>query len=235
MMEAAMKLLAALLVLMLPAAAQTPQTAISKRMKNDAALTADPNDPMWKKAPLVVAVNNAKGEPTPGHRTEIRSRWTEKNLYFLFSCPYEQLFMIAPPVRDKETNKLWEHDAAEIFIGSDFVNIWQYKEFQVSPQAEWVDLDIDRKTPKPEGGWKWDSGFIVTAKLDPAKKIWYGAMKIPVSSVTDKGVKEGTEFRVNYYRFQGPPPKRANIAWQPTGPTGNHHIPEKFGLLKLEK
>lgn len=49
-------------------------------------------------------------------------------------------------------------------------------------------------------------------------------MKIPISSITDKTVKPGFDFRVNYYRFQGPPPNRANIAWQPTGPTGNHHI-----------
>lgn len=233
-MEAAMKTLAALFVLMLPAAAQTPQTAISKHMKNDTALTADPNAPMWKSAPMVVAVNNAKGEPTPGHRTEIRARWTQQHLYFLFTCPYEQLHMITPPVIDKETNKLWEHDAAEIFIGADFDKIWQYREYQVSPQAEWVDLDIDRKNAKPEGGWLWNSGFVVAAKLDAAKKIWYGAMKIPVASITDKPIQAGTQFRVNYYRFQGPPPKRANIAWLPTGPTGNHHIPEAFGLLKLE-
>jgi hypothetical protein len=98
-----------------------------------------------------------------------------------------------------------------------------------------VDLDIDRKNPKPEGGWQWNSGFTVAAKLDAAKKIWYGAMKIPVASITDTPIRAGMQFRVNYYRFQGPPPNRANIAWLPTGPTGNHHIPEKFGLLKLEK
>ena len=60
-------------------------------------------------------------------------------------------------------------------------------------------------------------------------------MKIPVASVTDKAMKPGFEFRVNYYRFQGPPPERRNIAWRATGPTGNHHIPEAFGLLRLEK
>jgi hypothetical protein len=33
---------------------------------------------------------------TPGHRTEIRSRWTDKNLYLLFICPYEELQMRIP-------------------------------------------------------------------------------------------------------------------------------------------
>jgi hypothetical protein len=60
-------------------------------------------------------------------------------------------------------------------------------------------------------------------------------MKIPISSITDKPMKPGFEFRVNYYRIQGPPPERRFIAWRPTGPTGNHHIPEAFGLLRLEK
>jgi hypothetical protein len=56
-------------------------------------------------------------------------------------------------------------------------------------------------------------------------------MKIPMKSITDKAIKSGFEFRTNYYRIQGPPPKKVFIAWQATG--GNHHIPEKFGLLRL--
>ncbi|MGC4052018.1 MAG: carbohydrate-binding family 9-like protein [Paludibaculum sp.] len=235
MMVEVMKLSLLATLLMFSAVAQTPQVSLSKRLKSDTALNVDPNSSLWKSAPAVFGENNAKGQPTPGHRTEFRSRWTDKNLYFLFICPYQELYMIQPPVTDKETNKLWEHDAAEIFIGADFEKIWQYREYQVSPQAEWVDLDIDRKQPKPEGGWRWDSGFTVAAHIDKEKKIWYGAMKIPISSITEKAVKPGFDFRVNYYRFQGPPPNRANIAWQPTGPTGNHHIPEAFGLLRLEK
>ncbi|MBI5282152.1 MAG: carbohydrate-binding family 9-like protein [Candidatus Solibacter usitatus] len=230
-----MKLLPLLLTLLLPAAAQTPEVALSKRLKSDTALSTDPASPLWRGAPAVFSENNARGQQTPGHRSEFRSRWTKKYLYFLFICPYQELYLIANPVTAKETNKLWEHDAAEIFIGADFEKIWQYREYQVSPQGEWVDLDIDRKQPLPEGGWRWDSGFTVAARIDPAAKVWYGAMKIPIASITAKAVKPGFEFRVNYYRFQGPPPKRANIAWRPTGPTGNHHIPEAFGLLRLER
>ena len=62
-----------------------------------------------------------------------------------------------------------------------------------------------------------------------------GALTLKLEHAGSPPLQAGTQFRVNYYRFQGPPPKRANIAWLPTGPTGNHHIPEKFGLLKLEK
>ncbi len=230
-----MRSLALALFLMLGAAAQTPEVSLSKRLNKDAGLNTDPKSSLWNGAPAVFSERNAKDQPTPGHRTEFRSRWTDNYLYFLFICPYEELYLIPNPATDKETNKLWEHDAAEIFIGADFDRIWQYREYQVSPRGEWVDLDIDRKQPKPEGGWRWDSGFKVAARIDKDRKIWYGAMQIPVASITDKPLKPGFEFRVNYYRFQGPPPQRRNIAWRPTGTTGNHHIPEAFGLLRLEK
>jgi hypothetical protein len=36
---------------------------------------------------------------------------------------------------------------AEAFIGSDYLKTSRYKEFQVSPRGEFVDLDIVMKTP----------------------------------------------------------------------------------------
>src|SRR5262245_15057758 len=59
---------------------------------SDFALTADPNSGEWKKIKGVIATKGPRGDLTPGHRTEIRSRWTDKNLYLLFSCPYEELY-----------------------------------------------------------------------------------------------------------------------------------------------
>lgn len=222
-------------VWMVAASAAAPDVARSKRLQGDVALNTDPDSGLWWGAPAVWSESGARGTPTPGHLTEIRSRWTSGYLYFLLICPYQELYLNPNPVTDRETNRLWERDVAEIFIGADFDRIWQYREYQVSPQGEWVDLDIDRKTPKPEGGWRWDSGFEVAARIDPTRRVWYGAMKIPITSITDKPAGPGFRFRVNFYRLQGPPPARNSIAWRPTGPTGNHHIPEAFGLLRLEE
>lgn len=169
MMEVVMKLSLLATILMFSAVAQTPQVSLSKRLKSDTALNVDPNSALWKSAPAVFGGNNAKGQPTPGHRSEFRSRWTDKTSTSCSSA-LSGLYLIQPPVTDKETNKLWEHDAAEIFIGADFEKIWQYREYQVSPQGEWVDLDIDRKEPKPEGGWRWDSGFTVAAHIDKERR-----------------------------------------------------------------
>ena len=55
---------------------------------------------------------------------------------------------------------------AEVFIGSDFKNIRRYKEFEISPQGEWVDLDINLDAPRHEDGWVWNSGFQASARID---------------------------------------------------------------------
>ena len=72
-----------------------------------------------------------------------------------------------------ETNQLWNWDVAETFIGSDFHNIKHYREFELSPQGEWLDLDINLEKPHHEDGWTWNSGFQVSARIDNANHIWY--------------------------------------------------------------
>ncbi len=217
-----------------PAETGRPGIIISHYSKSDFALTADPNSKDWKGIAGVFAENDARGRPVPGHRTEIRSRWTDRNLYLLYVCPYEELYLNPNPSTTTETNKLWERDVAEAFIGSDFQNIRQYKEFQVSPQGEWVDLDIDRDNPKPEGGWRWNSGFQVKARIDPKTRIWYGEMRIPIEAIDKRPPRDGLEMRINLYRCQGPPPNRKLIAWQPTHQR-TFHVPEAFGRLLLKK
>ena len=200
----------------------------------DFALTANPSAAQWRKIKGVIAENNQYGKPTPGHRTEIRARWTAKNLYLLYICSYELLYLNENMDTKNETNKLWDRDVAEVFAGAEFDKIWHYREYQVSPQGEWVDLDIDRKNPLPDGGWKWNSGFEVKARIDKDKKIWYGEMRIPIASFDSRAPQAGNEIRMNFYRLQGPPPKRNFIAWQPTnGPS--YHVPEAFGRMRLVK
>lgn len=206
----------------------------SYRVQSDFTLTADPESQSWKQIKGAVAERGPRGDLTPGHRTEIRSRWTEKNLYLLFICPYQELFLKSEPSTTAETNKLWEWDVAEVFIGTDYQNIKRYTEFQVSPQGEWVDLDIDRNPNPAVHDWQWNSGFEVKARIDSEKRIWYGEMRIPLAQIDKRAPKTGLEMRINFYRFQGPPPDRKRIAWQPTK-TDNYHVPEAFGRLILEK
>jgi hypothetical protein len=214
--------------------ADGPGVIVSKYVKSDFQLTANPAAKPWKKIAGVIAANDVNGKPVPGHRTEIRSRWNRRNLYFLFICPYEQLYLKPGPfTTTAETNGLWDWDVAEVFIGWDLNNIGQYKEFEISPRGEWVDLDIDRSKPRSAVNWQWNSGFEVRTRLDEARKIWYGEMKIPLGQIDTRPPKPGLEFRINLYRIQGPPPGRKFIAWQPTY-SPSYHTPAAFGRLRLE-
>jgi len=216
------------------AQSKSSATINSAYAKTDFALTADPDSAEWKSVKGVIAENGPLGDPTPHHRTELRSRWSDKNLYLLFICPYEQLYSKPNPSTTTETNQLWNWDVAEAFIGSNFQDIKRYAEFQVSPHGEWVDLDIDRNPNPPNHNWLWNSGFEVKARIDEAAKIWYGEMRIPMDRIDKRPPRAGQDLRINFFRFQGPPPDRKRIAWQPTH-ADNYHVPEAFGLLRLEK
>lgn len=221
-----------MLIGVLPGAASDDGVIESTQAPEDFALTTDPATPFWLGAHPVYADKGPHGEMQAQYRTEIRSRWTDKNLYFLFICPYETLDLKPQPSTSTETFRLWDWDVAEVFIGSDFHNIRRYKEFEISPQGEWVDLDIDLAKPHHEDGWTWNSGFAVTARIDPAAKTWYGAMRIPFSALVGETPHAGQEFRINLFRSQGPPPHRIHIVWRPTM-NDTFHIPERFGLLRL--
>jgi len=229
-----MKILPILSIALGLAWADGPGRIESKHIARDFALTADPDAPQWKGVKGVFTENDQMGRPVPGHRTEIRSRWTNENIYFLFVCPYQNLNLKPDPSTAAETAKLWQWDVAEVFVGADFERIKRYKEFQVSPQSEWVDLDIDRDTPQPEGGWKWNSGYKVKGRIDAGRKIWYGEMQIPIQSIDARPPRVENELRINFYRLQSAPPTKRQIAWQPTNASG-YHVPEAFGRLVLVK
>jgi len=223
-----------LLLLTCSVALAADETVRSTWAASDQPLDTDLNSSFWRGSVAIYMDSNPHGKPDPKYRTEIRSRWTRQNLYFLFVCPYEELYLKPNPNTSEETNELWNWDVAEVFIGSDFQHIRRYKEFEMSPRGEWIDLDIDLEKPHDENGWKWNSGFEVSARIDATAHVWYGAMKVPYGAVDNHPAAAGNTLRINFFRSQGPPSARHQIAWQ--APMSNSfHVPERFGLMKLVK
>jgi hypothetical protein len=198
----------------------------------DVPLKTDPASAFWQGAHAAYLEKDTQGKTVPGFRTEVRVRWTKDNLYFLFNCPYDELYLKPSPNAAQETYELWNWDVAEVFISSNFDDIKRYQEFEVSPQGEWIDLDIDLHKPHHEVGWMWNSGFEKSARVDPATHRWYAAMKIPLSAIDKRTAAAGNTFRMNLFLSEGPTANHHEVTWQP--PMGNtFHIPERFGLLKL--
>ena len=218
---------------MLPVKDDPANVLVSIVSARDWEPAADAASEEWAGIPGVQATKDFFGEKVSLPPTEIRSRWTQKNLYLLFVCPYQKLNLKPNPVTNAETNELWNWDVAEAFIGSDYLKISSYKEFQVSPQGEFVDLDIDQDDPNPQKAVEWQSGFTVAARVDEKRKIWYGEMKIPFSSVDVKMPNPGDQLRIGLFRIEGPEPHRIHVTWRPTGAT-TFHVPSAFGSLVLK-
>lgn len=225
-------LLASLLLMAWWAPAPPADLIESVQAGNDTPLNTNPEAPFWQQARPIFAQADANGETLSEFRTEIRSRWTKGNIYFLFVCPYRQLYLKPNPDVAQETYQLWNWNVAEVFIGADFQDIQRYKEFEVSPQNEWVDLDIDLHQPHHEDGWKWNSGFEHVTRIDESKHTWYAALRIPLGALSVEPAIPGTRFRVNFYRTDGPPQSATQIMWQPVM-SKTFHRPERFGLLQL--
>jgi hypothetical protein len=220
--------------LFVPALAGAASRAIIKSVQaaQDVGLDLDPTSQFWQVSSPVYVEKDTLGKVAPRYRTEVRTRWTKNNIYFLFVCPYQQLYLKPSPTPQQETNQLWNWDVAEVFLGSDFKDIQRYKEFEVSPQAEWIDLDIDLHKPHHEEGWTWNSGFGVRARIDPVARIWYAAMRIPYSAIDTRPAAPGNTLRINLFRSEGPPSHQQAVTWQPPLKE-TFHVPERFGLIRL--
>ena len=84
---------------------------------SDPHLDTNASSAFWRGSALIYMDADTRGKPDPKYRTAIRSRWTKNNLYLLFTCPYEELYLKPNPVTSAETNELWNWDVAEAFIG----------------------------------------------------------------------------------------------------------------------
>lgn len=229
-----MRVLAGMILLFLftSAAGESPATMESVRAPHDVSLSTDPSLSFWHSASRVYARADKEGHAVAGLRTEILSRWTNDNIYFLFICPYKHRYVKLNPDVQHETYELWDWNVAEVFIGTDFTDIKRYKEFEVSPQNEWIDLDINLHSEHHEDGWKWNSGFEHAARIDETRHAWYVAMKIPFASLNVQAPAPGMNFRVNLYRTDGRGSDSKGVMWQAVR-SKTFHMPERFGLLKL--
>jgi len=206
-------------------------TIVATEAKKDIELNLDPGSAFWKSAQPVFITADTMGKSAP-YRTEVRARWTKENLYLLYVAPFDTLNLKPDPDPVNETNRLWNWDVVEAFIGSDYQNIRQYKELEVSPQAEWVDLNIDLDKKGNPDAIKWNSGFKVAAHVDQEKKVWYATMKIPFSALANTPAAAGQRLRIGLFRCAGTEPNRLILSWQPTM-SKTFHSPEHFGSLLL--
>jgi hypothetical protein len=207
-------------------------------VKGEPELSVDPHNAIWKRAAKQQIVKDCSREVSYGKlESAVLSFWTDKSIYFLFQCPYEELNLFLPADHTKPRSGLWDRDVVEMFLGYDWQNIRHYREFEIAPTGDWIDLAIDLDHESYDKSWR--SGWKTDATIDKKRKVWYAAARIPLMAITAEPVQTGTKWRMNLYRIEGlgADPQRHFMCWQPTCVQNRdpNHVPEHFGTLLFDR
>ena len=207
----------------------------AKRSASDFVPDGDLSKSAWKHAQWTQFDHDASGKSHyPELATRIAAVWTPTNIYFAFSAHYESLNVYEGEQPSAERWQLWERDVVEVFLNPQPQRVNHYYEFEVAPNNQWIDLEIDKdKTPFNDPSW--NSGFQHTIRIDNKNHIWATEMRIPLSSMNVGAINVGTQWRANFFRAAGTgdDTHRKFLAWSviPEGKT--FHVPTRFGVLTL--
>jgi len=190
-----------------------------------------PTPPSWERAVPLRFDSDWQGKNADARReTEVRLSWTRETLFLRFRAKYRTITVFPDAERNGRRDRLWDRDVAEVFLQPDRSHLRRYKEFEVSPNGFWIDLDI-------APGEKHDlrSGLRRRVVCNEARKIWIAELAIPVNCLVARFDPAAT-WRVNFYRVEGAEEPRFYSAWRPTGTAvPNFHVPEAFGELVFTK
>ena len=183
----------------------------------------------WNNADPVSFCSDWQGkDPDPARNTEVRVLWSQRMLHLRFECRYRELFMFEDCDPNGRRDHLWDRDVAEAFLQPDPSKDGFYKEFEVSPNGMWIDLDIF-----PAGRADLKSGLQRSVMLQEGSRTWIAELAIPMKSLTAH-FDPAAVWRANFYRVEGKKEPRAYLAWQPTNtPRPNFHVPSAFGRLRF--
>ena len=183
----------------------------------------------WDAATPVTFCSDWQGKHlAPERQTQVRVLWSPGTLYLRFECRYRELHVFTDSDPNGRRDQLWDRDVAEAFLQPDPSQPHAYKEFEISPNGMWIDLDI---SPGAKPDLK--SGLQRSVVLDEKAHTWSAELAIPMKALTDK-FDPSAIWRVNFYRVEGKEEPREYYAWQPTHtPQPNFHVPSAFGWMRF--
>jgi len=201
--------------------------ATAVRMTEPCDAEGFPRPSSWAIAAALRFDADWQGENSDAEReTEVRLLWTPEALFVRFRVRYRTITVFPDAEANGRRDQLWDRDVVEAFLQPDRSNLRRYKEFEVSPNGFWIDLDI---APGEKHDLK--SGLKRRVVREKVKKIWEAELAIPMKCLVMRFDPAAT-WRVNFYRVEGAEEPRFYSAWRPTGtPAPNFHVPEAFGEL----
>ena len=113
---------------------------------NDFALDGDLSKAAWKQAKWVEFDHDPTGKTeNPMIKTRVAAVWTDRYIYFAFSGHYESINVYEGEDISKERWELWNRDVVgEVFLNPRPDRVTHYYEFEVAPNNQWIDLEIEK-------------------------------------------------------------------------------------------
>lgn len=206
-------------------------TAVALYLKEQVGPDGFPANSSWEKAPAIRFSTDWRGRETdPQRETEARLFWTLETLFLRFAARFRELHVFPDARPDGRRDQLWDRDVAEVFLQPDASDPLVYKEFEVSPNGFWIDLNISHGEKE-----EMRSGLRRRVVQDAQARTWTAELSIPMKSLTREFDPE-KGWRVNFYRVEGKVEPRFYAAWSPTmTPQPNFHVPEAFGHLEFRE
>jgi hypothetical protein len=182
-----------------------------------------PQQDAWDQATPVAFCSDWRGDNAdPQRETEARLLWSPDHLYVRLSCRYREIYVYDGA--NSRRDQLWLRDVAELFVQRQSDELRHYREFEISPNGNWLDLDIN-------AGQKSDLMCDLKSRATCTAEHWTAELAIPMDSLTAE-FSPHEIWRLNLFRIEGQEPNRYYSAWRPTGtPKPNFHVPERFGEL----
>lgn len=165
----------------------------------------------------------------PKRETQVHLLWTTEFLFVKFAARYRTITVFEDSEPNGRRDHLWDRDVAEVFLQPSGEEPRKYKEIEVSPNGQWIDLDI-----APGEKRDLQSGLRRRVSVDERRKIWTAELVLPMKSLAH-AFDPASTWRVNFFRVEGASEPRFYSAWRPTGTAvPNFHVPECFGELTFE-
>jgi alpha-galactosidase len=205
-------------------------TALAAPFRDSRDAAGFPPSKAWQSAQPVLFDADWQGKKSDPHRqTEVRVLWTTEFLYLKFVARYRFITVFDDADPGGRRDRLWDRDVAEVFLQPDPAQPRRYKEFEVSPNGFWIDLEIT------DGALQHlKTGLHRRVSIDEVAKQWTAELAIPMKSLAQH-FDPASVWRVNFFRVEGPTEPRFYSSWQPTNtPQPNFHVPERFGFLRFE-
>jgi len=211
--------------------------AEAKRAATDFIPDGGFSDGAWKTTNWVDFDHDLAGRSNyPGNLTSVAAVWTDDSIYFGFRCRYDSLNMFEGEDISKERWELWNRDVAEVFLNPQPERMSHYYEFEVAPNNQWIDLEIEKKN-EPFNDASWNSGFQHATRIDKENHVWTAEMRIPLRSMKVQNIQQGSAWRVNFFRAagHGADNQRMFLAWSTIPKGQTFHVPSRFGVLHFAK